>query len=564
MGSHHVHGAGGEDFAVGRRALAWLLAVLVPLLVATVVGMVMLWPSSTPPVARQVTTAGDVSQDVYGAKVVSTSAQECEGSSGDRLPDGSIPATVLCASAAVQISSGPDEGESVTVQIPAQVYRAGVSPGDSIQVARYPGSLLSGEDSGDAADTGADVGTTPPAALPDGTVYAWNDFSRGFPLVLLAVAFSVLVVAVGRLRGLAAVIGLGLGYLAVVKFMLPALRLGENPVAVALIGSVAVMTVVLYLAHGVSAKTTAALLGTIFGLALTAGLADWASTVGHLNGLSSEENYTLAQLTGSSDLSGVILCGIIMAGLGVLNDVTITQASAVWEVRAHAPQLGFGKLFVSGMRVGRDHLASTVYTIAFAYAGAALPTLILIDLYHQPLGQVLTSGQIAEEIVRTLVGAIGLVLAIPLTTGVAAAVVASSPGAGGVSVGGVSVGSVGIGSSGSGAPGSGVSGSGVSGSRLSESGALEPGKWNGSRSGRRRRDDANDYRAAPSREPGADRSAAPYSGAQGSGGHEFGGHEPGVQEPGGQKSGGWDSDGWDSGGWDSGGWESPGREPGNP
>lgn len=187
------------------------------------------------------------------------------------------------------------------------------------------------------------------------------------------------------------------------------------------------MTLVLYLAHGVSAKTTTALLGTIFGLALTAGLADWASRIGHLNGLSSEENYTLAQLTGEADLSGVILCGIIVAGLGVLNDVTITQASAVWEVRAHAPELGFRQLFVSGMRVGRDHLASTVYTIAFAYAGAALPTLILIDLYHRPLDQVLTSGQIAEEIVRTLVGAIGLILSIPVTTGVAALIVASSP-----------------------------------------------------------------------------------------------------------------------------------------
>ncbi|MBT0769027.1 YibE/F family protein [Kineosporia sp. J2-2] len=417
MGSHHSHGAGGDDFRIGRRALTWLLAVLVPLLAATVAGLVMLWPSGTPTVARQVSAQGEEAEDAYPATVTAASATQCAGTSSDRQADGTIPETTTCASVTATVGSGPDQGASVTVQVPAQVYRAGIGPGDSIQVARYPAETLDG-----STAAGAD-----PGALADGTVYAWIDFSRGFPLTVLAIGFAVLVVAVGRLRGLAAMIGLGLSYLAVLKFMLPALRLGENPVLVALAGSIAVMTVVLYLAHGVSAKTTAALLGTVSGLALTALLADWASTAGHLNGLSSEENYTLAQLTGSSDLSGVILCGIIVAGLGVLNDVTITQASAVWEVRAHAPELGFRQLFVSGMRVGRDHLASTVYTIAFAYAGAALPTLILIDLYHQPLTRVLTGGQIAEEIVRTLVGAIGLILAIPLTTAVAAAVVASSP-----------------------------------------------------------------------------------------------------------------------------------------
>ncbi|GAB3281300.1 YibE/F family protein [Kineosporia babensis] len=419
MGSHHAHGQAhsSEDFKIGRRALTWLLLVLVPMLLATVAGLVILWPTGTPTVARPVSSLGDVSEDVYAATVTKASTFECEGSSADRQADGTIPATTLCASVDVRIEAGPDEGESTTVQIPPQVYRSGISPGDSIQVARYPAEII-----GDA-EAAAEI----PGALDDGTVYAWMDFSRSLPLGLLAVAFAVLVVAVGRLRGLAAILGLGLSYFAVIKFMLPALRLGEDPIAVAMVGSIAVMTIVLYLAHGFSAKTTTALLGTIFGLALMAGLAHWASSIGHLNGLSSEENSTLAQLTGDADLSGVILCGIIVAGLGVLNDVTITQASAVWEVRAYAPDLGFRELFVSGMRVGRDHLASTVYTIAFAYAGAALPTLILIDLYHQPLGQVLTSGAIAEEIVRTLVGSIGLILSIPVTTAVAAVIVASSP-----------------------------------------------------------------------------------------------------------------------------------------
>jgi uncharacterized membrane protein len=184
------------------------------------------------------------------------------------------------------------------------------------------------------------------------------------------------------------------------------------------------MVVILYVAHGVSAKTTTALLGTVFGVGASAGLSWWASSAAHLDGLGNEDYLSLGTLPGAG-LRGVILCGLVLASLGVMNDVTVTQASAVWEVAAHAPHLGTRGLFRSGMRIGRDHLASTVYTIAFAYAGTALPTLMLVEVFATPWLQVLTSGQIAEEVVRTLVGAIGLVLAVPLTTLVAAVIVAA-------------------------------------------------------------------------------------------------------------------------------------------
>lgn len=155
---------------------------------------------------------------------------------------------------------------------------------------------------------------------------------------------------------------------------------------------------------------------------LTAVLGISATALTHLGGPSSEEDYNLTVLTGISDLSGIILCGVVIAGLGVLNDVTITQASAVYELRRHLPTATRRTLFASGMRIGRDHLASTVYTIAFAYAGTALPTLMLIDIYQRPLGDVVTSGPIAQEIVRTVVGA-GLIAAVPLTTAIAAAAI---------------------------------------------------------------------------------------------------------------------------------------------
>jgi len=191
----------------------------------------------------------------------------------------------------------------------------------------------------------------------------------------------------------------------------------------ALVGSTVIMIGVLYFAHGFSARTSTALLGTIFGLAITALLAAWATDAANLAGVGSHEAATLVNTSANISISGVILCGLIISGLGVLNDVTITQSSAVWELYELAPATSARKLFTSAMRIGRDHIASTVYTIAFAYAGAALPILIIVMLYDRPLGDTLTSAELSEEVIRTLVGSIGLVLAIPVTTLIAVLVV---------------------------------------------------------------------------------------------------------------------------------------------
>jgi uncharacterized membrane protein len=179
------------------------------------------------------------------------------------------------------------------------------------------------------------------------------------------------------------------------------------------------MFVVLYLAHGLSTRTSTALAGTLLGLLITAGVGVLAVHEARLTGLSSDENALLSSVSGQINLHGLVTCGLIVAGLGVLNDVTITQSSAVWELRAAAPDLGPAALFTSAMRIGRDHIASSVYTIVFAYAGAALPVLMLLEIYRRPIGDVLASEDIAEEIVRTLSSAIGLVLAMPLTTAIA-------------------------------------------------------------------------------------------------------------------------------------------------
>jgi uncharacterized membrane protein len=259
--------------------------------------------------------------------------------------------------------------------------------------------------------------------LADGTL-GFSDFERGSPMLLLLILYVAVVIAVARWRGVGALLGLAAAFGVVLFFTIPALFNGGDALLVSLVTGSGALFVLLYLAHGANARTTTAYLGTLAGLSVTALLAWWAVGASSLTGVWTETNTQMEFFNRGVSLQGMVLCGIILAGLGVLNDVTVTQASAVWELRAARPDLGWRPLFVRAMRIGRDHIASTVYTIAFVYVGAALPTLMLVMLYGQSLGITLTSSDIAEEVVRTLVSSIGLVLAVPLTTLIGALVVA--------------------------------------------------------------------------------------------------------------------------------------------
>jgi hypothetical protein len=244
------------------------------------------------------------------------------------------------------------------------------------------------------------------------------------PLLVVGVIFAIVVIGVARWRGFAALIGLGFAGFILVTFMFPALIAGTNPIMVGLIGSSAIMFVALYAAHGVSARTTTALVGTLFGLILVALLGYFAANWAHLTGVAAEDDYVLAAAAPDLRLTSVVICGIIVAGLGILNDVTITQASAVWELADQGAS--HKRLFSRAMRIGRDHIASTVYTIAFATAGASLGVFLLIKINNRPLLDVLMTERFAAEVLSILVGSIGLVLAVPLTTAVGVAVVRAS------------------------------------------------------------------------------------------------------------------------------------------
>ena len=258
----------------------------------------------------------------------------------------------------------------------------------------------------------------------DAPNYGWVGVDRKPPLGWLALAFLLVVAVIARVRGLLAILGLVFAGLVIGYFMLPALLAGESGLAVALVGSTAIMFVVLYLAHGPSVRTSTALAGTLIGLVITAGIGLIAIHSARLSGLGDESSLLLRNQADQLDFRGLLTCAVIIAGLGVLNDVTITQSSSVWELREAAPHLTRRQLFASGMRIGRDHIASTIYTIVFAYAGTAVATMLLISLYDRPLIDLLSDEAIAEEVARTLASAIGLVLAVPATTAIAAATVA--------------------------------------------------------------------------------------------------------------------------------------------
>jgi uncharacterized membrane protein len=169
-----------------------------------------------------------------------------------------------------------------------------------------------------------------------------------------------------------------------------------------------------------------AVVGTFTALLLTVGLSALTVELARFSGFASEESLYLTFID-QFDVTGLLLAGIVLGALGALDDVTVTQASAVWEVRRANPSLARRDLYQAGLRVGRDHIASTVNTLLLAYAGASMPLLLLFALSGQSLGIVANSEVVATEIIRTVVGSIGLVAAVPITTWLAARVAAGLP-----------------------------------------------------------------------------------------------------------------------------------------
>lgn len=377
----HGHGHGPAAPA-GRRVRILIAALLIPCALATLVGVALLWPGGTGPAAPA------TAQDPVQGEITAAQAADCTPGSGEGG----------CVGLVVRMADGPLPGRDLLQIVPVEPGTPTFGVGDDI-VLGYSG--------GDPTDPGS---------------YQVVDFQRGGALVWLTVLFAAAVVVLGRWRGLAALGALVLSFGVLLVFVLPAILAGSNPLAVAVVGSCLIMFAVLYLTHGPSARTSTAVLGTLASLALIGVLGAAFSAAARLTGLDDQTTTLIASLGTGVDARGLLLAGVVIGALGVLDDVTVTQTSAVWELRRADPTMSTTGLFTAAMRIGRDHVASAVNTLVLAYAGASLPLLLLFSLSGQSLGDVATSQAVATEIVRTLVGSIGLVASVPITTALAAVV----------------------------------------------------------------------------------------------------------------------------------------------
>jgi uncharacterized membrane protein len=341
-------------------SLFWLaFGVLV---VSTAIGLVTLWPED-----RTIEQPlGLARPKTLGAEIVAIAAAPCR-----------VPGLSSCRTVTVELKEGKDAGKRATMTVNDPPDRLDLDVGDGVRVAENQ---------------------LPPEAQLGGVKldrYSLADFERKAPLLWLGLAFAALVLVTGRWEGLRALIGLAVSLAIVVVFVVPAILDGSSPPGVALIGSLAIMLVTLGL-------------GSLF-----IGLA-------HLTGLSSDEALFLRASVGDISITGLLLAGMVIGALGVLDDLTVTQASTVLALRRANPSLGFRRLFEGAIAVGHDHIAATVNTLVLAYAGAALPVLLIFSLGGTSFGDAINSESVATEVVATLVGSIGLIAAVPLTTALAA------------------------------------------------------------------------------------------------------------------------------------------------
>ena len=367
---------------------------MVTLALLTAVGLFALWPdgSGRDRAIEEAAALGLVT-DRFDATVETVTEGPCSYSTRTDPQD--------CRSFTFQVHDGPDAGSIValpelnlTIGTPAPV----LSVGDSVVLGYEP--------------------TT--------DFYFYADRDRGSALVWLGLLFAVVVIGLGRKRGVLALVSMSITVAVLVGFVAPSVLDGNDPVLVSVIAGSVIAYVGLYLTHGFDPTTTVALAGTLLSLLLTLAVSSLFFSLAAFSGLASEEGLTLP-LVADVNLSSLLLGGAVLGALGALDDVTVTQVATVAELRHRNRDLTTAELVASGIRVGREHIASTINTLLLAYAGASMPLLLLLAASDQPLGVTANSESVAVEIVRTLCGSIGLVSAVPITTIMAALLVGGAP-----------------------------------------------------------------------------------------------------------------------------------------
>jgi uncharacterized membrane protein len=386
MGGSHSHDVNDDgQLAVTVPIGRVLVAAAAAVALFAVIGLIVWWPSGDADVQ-----VGELFSDRVSGTVEDARIERC-----------SYDPTLYCDQITVTITSGEGAGDRAVLEFGLE--------------SALPVNTI---DAGDRLVLN-DIGPDAPSEIR----YSFADFERRSPLAILALVFAVVVIAVGRIKGLFALAGLAVSLTVVIAFVLPALLRGSSPVGVALTAAAVIALAALYLAHGWNQRTTVALLGTVASLLLTGALATTFASLAKLTGLASEESISLLAFAPDLDFRGLLLAAVIIGSLGVLDDVTVTQVSAVTEIHRANPKAGFRELYASAVRIGRDHIASATNTLVLAYTAAALPLLLIFTQSSLSLGEVVTSESVAVEVVQTLVGSIGLVASVPITTALAAYVI---------------------------------------------------------------------------------------------------------------------------------------------
>ena len=357
----------------GPRWLSWVVGALVG---ATLLMLFLLWPTEEPSFDRQ--ELGFAATLVV-AEVTDVTEGPC--AFAERLE---------CRTPEFTIIEGPDEGLAVWQQFEISGFTPDFDVGERVVLSVIDNPEL-------------------------GTVFEYSDRDRRPVLIVLLLAFSLAVVALGRVRGLAALGGLAISVIVLTLFIAPSILVGNDAVLVATVGGAAIALAAIYMTHGWNRISHVAVIGTFSALVLTLGLSWVVAALAKFSGYASEEA-VFVSLVDRVDIGGLILAGAVLGAIGALDDITVTQASTVIELHDAGARSGAPDLYRRGLRVGRDHIASTVNTLFLAYAGAALPLILLYTLSGHPLDLLVNSEVIAVEVVRTLVGSIGLVAAVPITT----------------------------------------------------------------------------------------------------------------------------------------------------
>jgi uncharacterized membrane protein len=367
-----------------------LIGAVAAIALFTVVGLIVLWPGAVHHRGPSQAFGGPTRT----AKVQRAQDVRCGG-----------PAVQLCRRLTIQV-----DGRRAPLTLGPVRTVPHVGAGDTIRVSKT--KLKAGV-------------KAPPGFEP----YQFVDLDRQGSIVLMGLLLGGLALVLLRWRGILAAVGVGLSVLLLTTFVVPAILTGKPALLVALVGSLAVMFVTLVLTNGVGAQTLAAALGITATLLLVGVLATIFVGLAQLATSSSDALLVVSFQNSSLSLRGIVLAGMVIGGLGVLADTAVTQASAVMALRRANPALGPRDLYRGAIAVGRDHLSATIHTLVLAYAGASLPVLLAERATGLGFGDALNSQQIAEPVIATMVGCVGLIAVLPLTTGLASALVARLPAA---------------------------------------------------------------------------------------------------------------------------------------